>query len=235
MLENISSYVENASLIAYPLVFVAGVLTSFTPCIYPLIPILIGFIGAKQERSKFLNFLLSLSYVVGMAITFSILGAFAALTGRLFGQIQTNPWAHLIVGNIIIFFSLTTLGVITIPHFSFFGAHKSASPKERKKGVFSAFLMGLSSGFISASCTTAILGVLLAYVATRQNVVFGFTLLFTFAVGMGTLLLAIGVFTGLLNSLPKSGRWMVTLQKIFGLFMLGLGEYFVFKAGILFV
>lgn len=216
--------------IIYMVVFLAGIVTSLTPCVYPMIPIIAGFIGARQEASTLKNFLLSLSYVIGMAVAFSILGAFASFTGKLFGQIQTSPIAHIIVGNIIILFGLATLGVFTMPNLS-----TGKLPVNIAKGIFGAFILGFASGFVAIPCTSAVLGAVLVYVASKQNVIFGISLLFTFAMGVGVLLILIGTFTGLLNMLPKSGNWLLRLQKAFGFFLIGLGEYFLIKAGMLLI
>ncbi|MEW5818058.1 MAG: cytochrome c biogenesis protein CcdA [Spirochaetota bacterium] len=222
------SYIQSTSILAYPVVLLAGVATSFTPCVYPVLPIIVGFIGGQGSRSKMSGFVLSSAYVLGMAITYSFLGAFAALSGMLFGQIQNNPVAYLIIANIIIFFSLSTLGLFSLPMPSFLS--RSGSGKVRQ-GVIGAFGLGLASGLITAPCTVAILGVLLTYIASQQNLVFGISLLFTYALGMGFLLILAGTFTGLLTALPKSGVWMKRAQTVFGLFMLALGEYYLIQAG----
>lgn len=228
---NISVSLENISIVTYFIVFAGGIAASFTPCIYPLIPIIVGVIGSSGEKSKLKNFFLALSYVLGMAVTFSILGMIAAITGKLFGQMQTSPVAHLIVGNIMILFGLVLLGVIHLPLFMLSSV---GAGKVRKGGtVFPVFLMGAASGFVAAPCTAAVLGALLAYVATTQNVVFGFSLLFVFAVGLGTLLIIIGTFTGMIAAARKLDKFMVVMEKIIGFGMILLGEYFVFRAGFL--
>lgn len=221
--------IQSISLLAYPLVFLAGVATSFTPCVYPVLPIIVGYIGSQGEQSKIGGFILSSSYVLGMAITYSFLGAFAALSGMLFGQIQNNPIAYLIVGNIIIFFSLSTLGLFSLPVPSFLS--RSGGGMVRRRGIIGAFGLGLASGLITAPCTVAILGVLLTFIATKQNLFFGISLLFTYALGMGFLLILAGTFTGFLAALPKSGVWMKRAQTVFGLLMLALGEYYLVQAG----
>ncbi|HIE44515.1 MAG TPA: hypothetical protein EYP78_06970 [Candidatus Omnitrophica bacterium] len=230
-MENISNYLSNISFLSYLVVFIGGVATSFTPCVYPLIPIIIGVIGSSQEKSKFRNFILSFSYVLGIALTFSILGMVAAMTGRLFGELQSSPIAHIIVGNIIIFFGLALLDVITIPTFLL--SRAGAGKIIKGRSIFPIFLMGVASGFVAAPCTAAVLGALLAYVATTQNVVSGFTLLFTFAIGLGTLLLIIGTFAGILTTIQKSEKAMGIVQKVIAFGMILLGEYFIFKAGLL--
>ncbi len=219
---------EGSAFLALPIAFGAGVLISFTPCVYPMIPIIIGYIGGKGEESKSKNFFLSLFYVIGMAITYAGLGVFAALSGKLFGQIQTNPIAHIIVANIIILFGLSLLGVFTLPLPSFLSG---GSTGQGEKGLLGALGMGLLSGFVAAPCTAAVLGVLLAYVATKQNLMLGVALLFSFARGVGVLLLLVGTFTGIIRSLPKAGPWMERIEKFFGWAMIVLGEYFLIQAG----
>lgn len=227
-MEDISNYLSNISLITYLLVFVGGLATSFTPCVYPLIPIVVGVVGSSKEKSPRRNFVLSFSYVLGMALTFSILGMIAAMTGRLFGELQASPIAQIIVGGIIILFGLALLDVIPLPTFLL---SRAGVGKVRPGGsVFPVFFMGVASGFVAAPCTVAVLGALLAYVATTQNIVFGFTLLFTFATGLGTVLILIGTFAGILKTLPKAEKWMRLIQKVLAFGMIILGGYFIFRA-----
>jgi len=215
----------------YIVVFLGGVAASFTPCVYPLVPIIIGVIGSQQEKSKKRNFVLSFSYVLGIAVTFSILGTIAAATGKMFGQMQTSPIAHLIVGNIIILFGLALLDVIHLPTFLL--TRVGAGKIIKGKSIFPVFLMGAASGLISAPCTAAVLGALLAFVASTQNIALGFSLLFVFAIGLGTLLVIIGTFTGAVMALRKLDKWMHIFQKIIAFGMIALGEYFIYRAGIL--
>ncbi len=220
---------EGMFLLAYPIAFLAGFVTSLTPCVYPVIPIIAGYIGGQAQKSRRKSLVLSVFYVVGMALTYSALGAFAALSGRMFGQIQSSPVAHIIVANIIIFFGLSMLGVFTIPMPSF--ASSSGSKERRRGGVFGALGMGVGSGLVTSPCTVAVVGVILTYVSARQNVFLGVTLLFTFALGMGVLLVLVGTFVGTLTSLPKSGMWLQRIQKGFAFLMILLGEYFLIRAG----
>ena len=230
-MENISQYLTNISLVTYLVIYLGGVAASFTPCVYPLVPIIVGVIGSQAEKSRGRNFVLALSYVLGMAITFSILGVIAAITGKLFGQIQTNPIAHLIVGNVIIIFGLALLDVIHLPTFLL---SRAGAGKVVKGGSFlPVFLMGAASGLVSAPCTAAVLGALLAFVASTQNVILGFSLLFVFAVGLGTLLILVGTFAGFVMAIKKFDKWMHIIQKIVAFGMIALGEYFVYRAGML--
>lgn len=230
-MQNFSNYLSDISLITYLAAFFGGLVTSFTPCIYPLIPIVVGVIGSAKESSRGKNFILSFSYVIGMAFTFSILGVIAALTGKLFGRVQSNPLAYLIVGSIVVLFGLVLLDIIRLPLFLI--SRAGAGRVVKKRSMWGVFFMGIASGFVATPCAAAVLGSLLAYVATTQNIIFGFSLLFTFATGLGTLLIVVGTFSGILANLPKSDKWMQIIQRGIAALMLLWGGYFIYKAWIL--
>lgn len=219
ILDLVSLYLDRASLLAYPVVFLAGLLTSFTPCIYPLIPIVVGTIGASAPNSRRRALFFSLLYVFGMATTFTLLGGVASICGMIFGEIQSHPFSYLVIGYIIVVFGLSALELIPLPVLK---------TQRFSLSLLGPFGMGLFSGFITAPCTTPVLGLLLLYVGTRQNILFGTTLLFTFALGFGVLLILAGGFTGSL--LPKGGPWMVRIRHGFGYFMIGFGEYLLVKS-----
>ena len=223
----LNQYLESGSLIAFGVVFLAGIITSLTPCIYPLIPIVASYTGSRAEKTAVYSFFVSVFYVLGIAVTFAFLGVLASLGGRVFGNVQTNPWVNLVVGNLFILFGLSLLDVF---HFPFLGS-LSGSGSGKGKSIFGAFILGITSGFIAAPCTTAVLGALLTYVSIQQSIVFGGALLFTYAFGMGILLIIIGTFSGFITSLPKAGNWMVGVQKFFGVAVILVGEYFLIKAG----
>jgi thiol:disulfide interchange protein len=222
---NLELYLQASVLMSFAAAFLGGLAASLTPCIYPMIPITAGYVGGRNIGGGRLRaFILSLFYVTGVAATYAGLGIFSALTGRLFGQVSTNPYAYLIVANVIIFLGLGMLDVFPMPHLD-----AKISPK--RGGTVGAFLMGAASGLVAAPCTAPVLGVLLAYVASTQDVLLGAGLLLVFAYGMGILLVLVGTFSGILASLPKTGEWMVKIKKGLGLFMIGLGEYFLIKMG----
>src|SRR5208337_4116105 len=106
--------VHSSPWLAICLSFAGGVLASFTPCTYPMMPITVAFIGGKANGSKRKGFLLSIFYVLGMSIVYSALAVFAALTGQLFGSLTANPWVYLVVGNICLFFGLVMLGAVPL-------------------------------------------------------------------------------------------------------------------------
>ncbi len=208
--------------------FIGGVLASLTPCVYPMIPIVSAYVGSKTvgEKTRFKALILSLSYVVGMAMIYAGLGMAAAMTGRFFGEISTSPLALLVVANVMILLGLNSLEAIPLPRIPVF-----KPVQENRGGIVGALLVGAASGLVASPCTAPVLGALLTYAATRQNVVLGGTLLFVFSLGMGTLLILAGTFSGLLATLPTSGKWMVWTKKVLGLLLIGLGEYFLIRMG----
>ncbi|MBN1493029.1 MAG: sulfite exporter TauE/SafE family protein [Candidatus Omnitrophica bacterium] len=226
IVEQLNVLLEGQPLLALPFAYVGGVLTSFTPCVYPMIPIIVGVIGARDSRSKAHAFLLSLSYVLGLSLVYSTLGLFSALTGSLFGQISTSPWVNLALANVLLLFALSMFGFfeIKVPAFLL--------PKAgEKKGFIPAFVIGMTSGFVAAPCTAPVLGTLLVYVGGTQNAVMGILLMFSFALGMSTLLLIIGTFTGMVTALPKSSTWLERVKFILAFIMVFVAEYFIYRAG----
>lgn len=213
--------------LAFLAVFIAGVLVSFTPCVYPVIPLTLGFIGARSAGSRWKGFVLSLFYVLGMAVMYAILGAFASLSGKLFGQIGSHPFTYFIVANVCLLLGLSMLGVFEIPQISI----GSAGASQKKKGYFGAFIIGLFSGLIVGPCTAPALAVILVYVGSKQNIWYGFSLLFTFGYGVGFLMILLGTFTGLIGALPKSGPWLDRVKKFFGWVLIFAAEYLLIKMG----
>jgi len=222
------TYLEGSALVAVGAAFTGGALAGLSPCVYPMIPIVSAYVISRSgaEKSRIKSFLLSLAYVVGMAAVYSLLGMVAALTGSMFGQISTSPWALLVVAIILLLFALNILDVIPLPvRFS------GRTWEPAAGGVPGSFLLGAASGLVASPCTTPVLFGLLTFVATSRSVTYGAVLLFAFSMGMGMLLLVVGTFSGFAVRLPKPGRWMVTVKKVLGLLMLGLAGYYLIKAG----
>ncbi|MCX5701064.1 MAG: sulfite exporter TauE/SafE family protein [Candidatus Omnitrophica bacterium] len=207
----------------YVLVFCGGVLLSLTPCVYPLIPVSVGYITAKSGSSKLKSFLLSLVYVSGIAVTYSILGLIASLTGMFFGKISVHPITQIAVGTIIIIFGI----MMWFDLFSLF--YSGVRVNSKRRGYLSTFILGLSSGLVISPCLTPALGSILAYLATKKNVFYGMSLLLTFAYGMGLILILAGTFSSILANLPKSGIWLVYIKRISSLILICIGLYFIYQ------
>ncbi|MCG9126098.1 thioredoxin family protein [Candidatus Poribacteria bacterium] len=210
--------------LAFLLVFAGGIVTSLTPCVYPLIPITVSVFGANESTGVFKSFLLSLVYVFGIVLTYSILGVAVASTGAVFGQIMANPWVIGFISVILFSLGLSMFGVFEI---------RLPSSVQNKlntvggTGFVGAFGMGTVAGVIAAPCTGPALAAVLAYIATTQSVLIGFWLMFTYALGMGLLFICIGTFSGLISSLPRSGGWMYVLENIFGIAIITMALYFL--------
>lgn len=235
---NLQELLQGNSILALPVAFLAGVLISFTPCVYPIIPIQLGFIGGQTanlnqdnemgSKFNFRGFSLSVLFVTGMSIVYAALGAFASLTGTLFGAWASSPWTYLIVANIVLIMALSMLDIfsITTPQFL-----NKWNPKSKGKGYLSALLIGASSGLVVGPCTAPALGATLAYVGTQGNVLFGTSVLFAFAFGMGILMIALGTFSGFFAAMPRSGVWMEKIKKGFGFAMIIVAQYLILEAG----
>lgn len=207
-------------------VFVAGVLTSLTPCVFPLIPITLAVLGSRRPSGgRYQGLVMSLSYVLGMATTYACLGVIAASTGALFGQFLGHPVVAIALAILFIYLALamidivhlqTPLAVVTKLHLP-----------QTRGGFFGAYLAGLLAGVVASPCVGPILAAILTFVAQTQNRLLGFGLLFTFAFGMGQLFLALGTFTSLRKYLPKSGPWMNAVKYIFALTFIGLAIFYL--------
>lgn len=218
---NFDEAMESGTLMAFGVVFLGGVLTSFTPCVYPIIPITVSVFGASSAGSRLKGAALSSVYVLGMAVMYAGLGLAAALTGKVFGSIMTNVWVIGGISLVFVVFAASMLGAFELVLPS---SLQTRLAQVGGKGWFGAFAMGLVAGVIAAPCTGPVLGGVLTYVATTQDAVLGTALLFTFAIGMGGLFFVIGTFS---VSLPKSGPWMDSVESAFAVAMLAVALFFL--------
>jgi cytochrome c-type biogenesis protein len=225
----LQSHLQAGSPLAYAVSFLGGILVSFTPCVYPVLPVTVGYIGSRTGGSRRRAFLLSAAYAVGMAMTYAALGMAAGLSGSVFGEAAAHPLSYLILGNVCIVFALSLFEVFHLPTLAL--GTRTGRPREKIRGAGGAFGIGLLSGLIVGPCTAPVLGGLLLYVGASGHPFFGATLLFTFALGMGLPIVALGTFAGLLANLPKAGGWTGTVQRAFGVLLLLAGEYLLLEAG----
>lgn len=217
----------SGNIMDYFFTYWAGVVVSFTPCVYPIMPIVASLMaGINTQGSKAKGFIISVVYVLGLAISYCALAVVAALSGKVFGQIQNHPIVFLVVGNILLFFSLVMFDVVPLPNLGLNVQHKI-----KVKNLWSVLLVGMASGLVVGPCTAPALGTLLLYIASKQNILHGVSLMFVFSYGVGTSLILVGTFSGLLASLPRSGQWLVGIKKFCGLILLIIAEYFFVHAG----
>src|SRR5438045_1906348 len=196
--------------LAIPLVFAGGVLTSLTPCIYPMIPITAAIVGgsqtslageAKQARWRPLG--LTLTYVFGLAFVYSALGLFAGLTGTLFGTVSTNPWLYFLMANVLIIAALAMLDVLPVRlPAALLSRASTAGTAGRYSG---ALVMGALSGLVAAPCSAPVMAAVVTWVSTTHSAALGFVYLFVFSLGMCTLLVVVGLSSATLTRLPTRG------------------------------
>ncbi len=226
-LQLFDAYLKTGSALAYAAAFAAGALVSFTPCVYPLLPVTVGYVGGKSRGSRARAFLLSLAYALGMAAVYAALGAAAALSGTVFGASAASPAINALVGAICVLMGLSMFDLFQLP-LPAFSAGTGAG--ERRGSVAGAFAFGAASGLVVGPCTAPVMGSLLLYVASRQNVLFGTSLLFAFALGTALLPVLGGTFAGFLAALPRSGPWLLRVKKGFGIVLVAAGAWFLLAA-----
>lgn len=200
-----SSLSQGSGAYVLGLAFLAGFISSFTPCVYPLIPITLSIFGATGDIPRVKAFLLSLCYVGGIAVTYTILGIFSAKTGFIFGAFLGNP---IVVGLLCLALFVLALYTLEVFHFSFATNIQNKASQVGGKGFFGAFLMGSVSGLVAAPCIGPVLIVILGYVAASKDAVWGGAILFSYSIGLGIIFILLGTFSGLVKKLPKSGNWL---------------------------
>lgn len=217
---------QAGSLLAFLLVFLGGIVTSIGPCNVAMIPLVIGFVGGSRQLSRGRSFVLSLTFAVGLAITFMLLGIVASLVGGLFGG--TNRIWFYVVAGVCFIIGLHMLGVFRLPEVSWF-----ARLRERiaLRGIPGALALGLVSGLVASQCATPVLVAILTYVMAQQGaLVYGAALLFVYALGRGVPIVLAGTFTGVLKQFQAFGRWSAIIEKVSGAIIIGVGIYFVWIA-----
>lgn len=215
---------------ALGLLFIAGVATSLTPCIYPMIPITAGLLGGAGAigRSRARTALLTGFYVLGLALVYATLGLIAGMTGSLFGSISSNPWAYFTIANVLLLAALAMLDVLPVRAPTRLVAWASAFGGGSPGG---AFVVGATSGLVAAPCGAPAFAAVLTWVATTQSAAWGFAYLFVFSLGMCALLVAVGLSAGTLAALPRAGRWMVWIKRVAAVIMLAMAEYYFVRMG----
>jgi len=199
--------------------YAMGLLASLTPCIYPMLPITVGIINAQKANSLLTKFLLSLAYGCGIATVYATLGYVSAKSNMMFGQWLANPYFIVLMVAFFIYLA-----------FSMFGFYEMYVPPvllqntapTRAGSVLYSFFFGLFTGAAASPCLTPALALLLGFAAKQQNPAVGFAALFSFAMGLSTLLITVGTFSGAMTLLPRAGAWMEEVKKVFGFLLLGV-------------
>lgn len=224
-LENIETIVAAYPLLAFGAVFLAGVLSSASPCVLATIPLVVGFVGGYSDGDRWKAFRYSLAFILGLSLTFTAFGAAAGLLGTMFGTL--GGWWYVGAGIVAIAMGCQLMG--------FYELHLPIRRDYRPKqgGIIGSFLLGLFFGVVSSPCATPALVVILTFVATKGQILYGITLLFTYAVGHCLLMLLAGTFTGFVESFAQS-RDIVNVstwaKRISGAIVAAAGAWFIWTA-----
>ena len=203
-------------------IFLGGLALNLTPCVYPVIPLTVGFFSREARGSTSRAFGLSALYVLGMATTYSALGVAAALSGKLFGSLLQNPFVLSAIAGVLVLMALSMFGYWEIRMPTALMNRAGA-----RSGVAGAFGMGLFVGVVAAPCVGGFIVGLLAFVAARQDPGLGLLMFFVLSLGLGLPYLFLGAFSGSLSRLPRAGAWMESVKKVFGWILLAMAAYFL--------
>ena len=228
--EGLEVALRDRPLLAVPLLFAAGVATSLTPCIYPMIPITAGLLGGAaaggQSRRRTLG--LTAAYVGGLALVYSLLGLLAGLTGSIFGTVSSNPWAYFAMANLLLLAGLLMLEAapFTVP-----AGIAAWAARVGGRSPAGAFAMGAASGLVAAPCGAPAFAAVLTFVAATRSAMLGLLYLFAFSLGLTALLAGVGLVSGMVTALPRPGRWMVWVKRCGGVLLIDMAEYYLVKMG----
>jgi cytochrome c-type biogenesis protein len=224
-LDNIEQVVAVYPLLAFGAVFLAGIISSASPCVLATIPLVIGFVGGYADGDRKKAFLYSVAFVLGLSITFTAFGAAAGLLGTMFGTL--GGWWYVAAGTVALVMGGQMMGLyeIRLP------VRRDFRPKQG--GIIGSFLLGLFFGVVSSPCATPVLVVILTLVATKREVLYGVALLFTYALGHTLLMLVAGTFTGFVEGFVKA-RGVVNFsfwtKRLGGFIVAIVGGYLLWEA-----
>jgi len=196
---------------------------NLTPCVYPLIPITVSYFGGRSAQGKRGLIGHGICYIGGLALTNSLLGVIAALTGGLIGALLQSPLVLIAIASVLTAFAMSLFGFweLRLPFWLTQAASKSYT------GYFGSFFMGITLGVVAAPCIGPFVLGLLTWVATLGDPLVGFVIFFTLSLGLGTPLFVLALFSGQLSKLPKSGEWMNWVRRLMGWVLIGMAAYFI--------
>jgi thiol:disulfide interchange protein DsbD len=202
-----------------------------------MIPITAAIVGGSAvgdaPRARSQTVFLTFAYVLGLSLAYASVGLFAGLTGTLFGSVSTNPWVYFAMANLLILAALAMLEVIPVRVPAWLLTRAATAGKGGS--LYGVFVMGAASGLVAAPCSAPVMAAVLTWVTATKSGVLGFVYLFVFSLGMCTLLILVGLFSGTVARLPKAGTWMVWIKRIFALIMLAVAEYYLVQMGLLLI
>ncbi|MGH7840007.1 MAG: protein-disulfide reductase DsbD family protein [Candidatus Binataceae bacterium] len=217
-----SLFASHGNLAGFLLVLFGGLLLNLTPCVYPLIGVTVAYFGVEGGRSNRVIGL-ALLYVLGIALTFSAVGVAASLSGGLFGAALQNPYVLGALAAMLLALAGSSFGLFSLQPPQWMMRRVGVA----RPGYIGSLVMGLGMGVVAAPCIGPIVLGLLLMVERSGNVLFGFALFFTLAIGMGIPYVALAVAAGNIRKLPRAGEWLAWVEQLFGFLLVGLALYFI--------
>ncbi|MEN6549830.1 MAG: cytochrome c biogenesis CcdA family protein [Armatimonadia bacterium] len=216
---------SNSSLLVIPLVFLGGALTGMNPCVFPTIPVIIGYISGQRDQPRWRGFALGLTFVLGLAITYVVLGATASFVGTVLG-LSRHHWMYIVAG-ICILVGLNMAGLLPL-NFAVWAPAQSRW--SRLSGFLGALVLGMLFGLVASPCAMPILTLILALIAQKGQVAYGSLLMFVYAVGHGLPLIILATVAGALTSLERFTNYSIIFQRVGGWILIAVGIWFIWMA-----
>jgi cytochrome c-type biogenesis protein len=225
LMQSLQTALNNSSPLVIPLVFLGGAATGMNPCVYPTIPVILGYISGQKEQTRVRGLALALTFVLGLAATYVVLGVTASFVGSVLGLSRAG-WTYA-VAAVCILVGVNMAGLLPLN----FGTWAPAQSKwARMSGFVGALLLGMLFGLVASPCAMPILTLILALVASKGQTAYGSLLMFTYALGHGLPLIIIGTVAGALTSLERFTKYSVICQRVGGWLLIGVGAYLIWVA-----
>lgn len=215
---------QEGSFVAFLAIFLVGLALNLTPCVYPMLSVTVSLFGTQSDTNTTRVFLKAVVYVLGIASMYSILGVTAALSGGLFGSWLQSPWVLALIGALLFTLALSMFGLYQLqaPYWV-----TSKLGGTTGTGFVSLYVSGLVVGVFAAPCIGPPVIALLALVGQKGDPLFGFWSFFILSTGLGFPYLILGTFSGLLKKVPRSGAWLVWVERVFGVVLIGAALFYL--------
>lgn len=211
-------------ILAFVAMYILGMGLTLTPCVYPIIPITIGFFGAQSGGRWTRQLLVAGVFGVGIAISYAAVGTAAAFSGSIMGAALQNMWVLVALATLCIIMGLNAFGAFELRLPGWF---MNLAGGGSRKGIVGAAVMGLTMGIASAPCLAAFIISLLAFVGQKGDPILGFSMFLMLGLGLATPFVALGTFSGMVHKIPKSGEWLVYAKKVMGSLLFAAALYFL--------
>jgi len=225
ILASLQHALEASSWLVIPLVFLGGAATGMNPCVYPTIPVVVGYITGQRDLPWWRGLSLALTFVLGLAATYVVMGVTASFVGSVLG-LSRSKWDYIVAG-VCILVGMTMAGILPLT----FAVWAPGSSKwSRLSGYAGALVLGMLFGLVASPCAVPVLMLILALIAEKKQVAFGSLLMFVYALGHGLPLVIIGTVAGALTRLERFTTYSLYFQRVGGWLLILVGLWFIWQA-----